>query len=104
MSKQYAERNPIELDKAGGYYIRHVSAMTGEKLHAKSAIAEELGYRDMVIDELAACLQELVDVNEDDCRLDHHGLCQAHYLDEVSNGGCRVANAKAVIAKAKGEV
>jgi uncharacterized coiled-coil DUF342 family protein len=33
--------------------------MTGEKLHSKSAIAAELGYRDMVIDKLKEELAEL---------------------------------------------
>ena len=48
MNKQYADRNPMELDNAGGYNIRHLSAMTREKLHGKFEIAGELGYRDMV--------------------------------------------------------
>lgn len=51
MSK-YKERDPMALDDAGGYYFRHVNAMTGEKLHSKAAIAAELGYRDMLIDDL----------------------------------------------------
>jgi len=54
---EYKERCPIALDAAGGYYIRHVSAMTGEKLHAKSEIAAELGYRDLIIDELVFALK-----------------------------------------------
>lgn len=58
MSKQYAERDPIELDKVGGYNIRHLSAMTSEKLHGKSEIAGELGYRDMVIDDIIAVLDK----------------------------------------------
>lgn len=56
MSKRYAERNPMELDKVGGYNIRHLYAMTSEKLHSKFEIAGELGYRDMVIDELIDAL------------------------------------------------
>ena len=54
---EYKERSPVALDAAGGYYIRHVSAMTGEKLHAKSDIAAELGYRDMLIDDLVCALR-----------------------------------------------
>jgi hypothetical protein len=50
--KQYAQRDPMALDEAGGYYFRHASAMTGEGLHAKSDIAAELGFRDMRIDAL----------------------------------------------------
>ena len=48
-TKQYAERDIIEIDRAGGHYVRHVSAMTREDLHDKSAIAAELAYRDMRI-------------------------------------------------------
>ena len=47
--KQYAERDIEELDDRGGYYFRHVSAMTGEQLHSKSDIAAELGRRDMMV-------------------------------------------------------
>lgn len=63
--KQYAERDAYELDVAGGYYCRHVSAMTGEKLHAKSDIAAELGHRDMIIDKLNFAIQHLVEVYDD---------------------------------------
>lgn len=54
MSKNYADRDIVALDKAGDYYVRHVSAMTAEDLHSKSDIAAELGHRDMVIDRLKA--------------------------------------------------
>jgi len=52
--KQYAERDAIALDRAGGYYLRHVYAMTKEGLHGKSDIAAELAFRDMEIDRLKA--------------------------------------------------
>lgn len=52
--KLYAERDAEELDKAGGFYYKHVFAMTSEGLHSKSDIAAELGYRDMRIDALEA--------------------------------------------------
>lgn len=45
---QYGGRDPMMLDRAGGYYQRHVNAMTTERLHEKSDIAAELGYRDMM--------------------------------------------------------
>ncbi|MBN1085586.1 hypothetical protein JNO12_12620 [Erwinia aphidicola] len=54
--KQYSERDAMELDGVGGYYFRHVLAMTAEGLHSKSDIAAELGWRDMQI----AALQEQV--------------------------------------------
>jgi hypothetical protein len=53
--------------------------------------------------ELLSCLIEMVEVNDEPCRLDHHGYCQAHFLDNVNDGGCRVANSRAIIAKATGE-
>lgn len=49
MTKQYAERDAMALDKAGGHYMRHVMAMTREHLHGKGDIAAELGWRDMQI-------------------------------------------------------
>lgn len=52
--KQYAQRDIMELDEAGNHYIRHIDHMTREKLHSKSDIAAELGWRDMQIAELKA--------------------------------------------------
>lgn len=57
--KRYPEQDPIVLDKAGGYYMRHVHAMTVEALHGKSEIAEQLGWRDQRIDALEAEVAEL---------------------------------------------
>lgn len=45
------------LDRLGDYYFKHLSAMTGEDLHSKSAIAAELGWRDFQIDTLKAQLK-----------------------------------------------
>ena len=59
--KLYAERDALELDIAGGYYGRHVHAMTAEQLHSKSDIAAELAYRDLVIDEQKHQIQMLLD-------------------------------------------
>lgn len=53
---QYAERDIIGQ---GDYYTRHVSAMTGEQLHSKSAIAAELAHRDIKIDRLRTILVDL---------------------------------------------
>lgn len=50
--RHYAERDAMAIDARGGYYSRHVKAMTAEKLHSKSDIAAELAYRDMLIDHL----------------------------------------------------
>jgi len=53
------ERDIMEMDMAGNYYCRHVSAMTKEALHSKSDIAAELGWRDMQIDQLKAENEQL---------------------------------------------
>ena len=57
----YEEREIDELDT----YIDHVSAMTTEGLHSKSAIAAELAFRDSRIEflegKLAECLKLALD-------------------------------------------
>jgi hypothetical protein len=53
---EYAERDPRDL---GEHYIKHVSAMTGEGLHSKAAIAAELAYRDSEIERLRFSCSEL---------------------------------------------
>ena len=55
----YADRDIEELDDNGNHYCRHVSAMTGERLHSKSAIAAELAHRDFLIQEGMACMVAL---------------------------------------------
>ena len=57
--KQYADRNCIDLDEAGGYYCRHIMAMTKEGLHDKTDIACELAWRDKRIDRLEAEINHL---------------------------------------------
>lgn len=60
MSNHYDEdRDAFKLDKAGGYYTRHVVAMTKEGLHSKSDIAAELAHRDYEIDKLKAQVEQL---------------------------------------------
>lgn len=62
-TKQYSERNAMALDKAGGYYSRHVRAMTAERLDSKSGIAAELGWRDMQLAEAESLIKRLVAEN-----------------------------------------
>lgn len=57
----YAERDIEALDNFGNLYSKHVSAMTSESLHSKSAIAAELGYRDMLIAELIIAMQQVIE-------------------------------------------
>lgn len=52
----YAVRYHAGLDQAGGYYSRHVDAMTRFGLHSKSDIAGELAWRDYRIAELERAL------------------------------------------------
>lgn len=51
---QYKQRDTENL---GAYYMRHVLAMTAEKLHDKSAIAAELAWRDLQIDMLTQLIE-----------------------------------------------
>lgn len=57
--KCYSDRDIMGLDEKGGYYIRHIMAMTAEGLHSKSDIAGELAFRDAVIDDLLDQVAEL---------------------------------------------
>lgn len=57
------DRDIMALDKAGNYYCRHVYALTRENLVSKSDIAAELGYRDMLIDEMYAMLKDIMKSN-----------------------------------------
>lgn len=63
---QYAERDAMQLDKNGGYYSRHIQAITREGLHSKSDIAAELAWRDQQIDQLKADLHK------------HHNYQESH--------------------------
>ena len=61
MENQYGKRDIIALDKNGGYYSRHIEAMTSEGLHSKSDIAAELAWRDSEIDRLKNELADVAD-------------------------------------------
>jgi len=81
--KRYdSERDIMEMDRAGNYYCRHVSAMTREALHSKSEIAAELGWRDMHIDQLKAENERIKEeIRRWVIRLQQRGLER----DELSN-------------------
>lgn len=51
-------RDIMWQDMQGGFYIRHVQALTAEALHSKSDIAAELAQRDIEIRDLRAELTE----------------------------------------------
>ena len=69
----YAKRCPMELDKAGNYYCKHIMAMTAEGLHSKSDIAMELGHRDML---LKMALDALGYVGMQDLYIDYKGVSE----------------------------
>ena len=64
--KLYAQRDAEAL---GEFYVAHVSAMTAENLHSKSAIAAELAWRDATTAEKEARIKELEDAAE---QRNHH--------------------------------
>lgn len=53
--KHYADRDSMGLGK---HFLNHMSALTSENLYAKSEIADELAYRDSVIQELLNLLDK----------------------------------------------
>lgn len=59
MVQRYRHSNSMEL---GYFFTNHLSAMTGESLHSKFDIAEELAYRDQVIDHLVIELNYIKDM------------------------------------------
>ncbi len=60
MEKIYGNRSARDLDRAGGYFQRHMAHMTSENLNSKGDIALELAHRDMEIDALLARHNALV--------------------------------------------
>ena len=55
--------------------------------------------------ELLAACEAVLEIYRDECRYDHHGLCQEHHLRRNAEGypECEVKLLKDAIAKAKGE-
>lgn len=91
-NKLYADRDIMELDELGNYYSDHVSAMTGEGLHSKSDIAAELGYRDLLINELSKELEE------------HLFLFSQLQKEGVTTYDQEIMSIKQLLSKVKGQV
>lgn len=53
--KRYAER---DIEALGQHYANHVDAMTREGLHDKTAIAAELAFRDALLEQCEAALDD----------------------------------------------
>lgn len=90
------EQGGFDIDSEYGYHIAETIGGLDDEEEANSRLIA-------AAPDLLAALQEMVEANDEPCRIDHKGFCQSHYLDHVDEGGCRVANAKAAIAKATGE-
>lgn len=81
----YAERDVMALDREGGYYIRHVFAMTKYGLHDKSDIAAELAWRDQQIATLRA---EIADMREElDATIEQRDLLSQEMLRLEKDAG-----------------
>lgn len=88
LASEVANRNrrAIKGDKA-------VAALSNVHTHYEGLEAER--------DALLEALKAMVEVHDKACWFDHNGYCQEHCMDHVMDG-CRVANARAAIAKAGG--
>lgn len=88
--KHYATRRPWELDAAGGYYCRHVAAMTEEGLHSKADIAAELAHRDNRIDELTERIRQLEAKESELSKILKASISRLEVIDHTSDGEGRV--------------
>ena len=80
--KLYAERDICEQDEKGGFYFKHVLAMTAEQLHSKSDIAAELAHRDLRIQQLEAVLNSTRDYLAKHA-VGFYGTALANVIDET---------------------
>lgn len=60
----------VDPEKLADHYVNHVSSMTGERLHAKSDIAEQLAYRDAQVEFLKGKLIEFMAGPNSSLRMD----------------------------------
>lgn len=84
-------------------------ANCGDRLVASvERFSEQIAAKNSEIDRLHRLIVDLtisLDQNLDDdaCWTDHHGYCQAHQLDDVNFGGCRVENGRRLVKNTKAE-
>jgi len=81
--------NPLTGEKWGGYYCRHVGALTEEDMHSKAEIAAELAHRDLQIDNLRAELAECRDAIAGILAVvgDSSGVCGYHLNGDAAEWG-----------------
>lgn len=115
-SAVYPDISHEQLDADGEYYARHVAAMTAEGLHAKSAIASQLGARDRRIDELEDALRSVLDVmhtvkfygGDGACvvcgeEMDGHDLSAGHVPEDTGTSRAKAsAHVASVVLKGRG--
>jgi hypothetical protein len=95
--EEIMDRWPIETRIE---FARAIEAKLREK---NGGAAQPADHTEQHLDMVRA-LDALLVVQDELCSIDHHGYCQSHYLDNVnSHGGCRVANARALVAKVRGK-
>ena len=99
-NKLYAERDIECLDEDGNFYFKHVMAMTAESLHGKSAIAAELGYRDLKIVELQARLEHAISQRDNALAQNAELVALVERLNNFSNERiARAATLRSLIEK-----
>ena len=96
-----SENPGVYTDDGDVYDMMTFARLVEQHTIERCAKVAEMRRRADCFDEMLAALEKMVEVHNEGCRLDHHGCCQEHYLDEA--GECRVARALDAIAKAKGE-
>lgn len=94
--KLYAERDIMQLDKAGNYYCKHLMAMTAEGLHSKSDIAAELAYRDSVIAELEGQLanREVLCLPAEELKELIYSIHGSHHVGDAQHTKLDIINAQ----------
>lgn len=87
MEKLKWYRNQDREDLNNHIYMGHLSAMTGEDLHSKSEIAQELAVRDMRVEQLEKDNAELKEENRKLKRLEKKAFWWAAEFTHICFGG-----------------
>ena len=107
MEKIYGNRSARELDRAGGYFQRHMEHMTSENLNSKGDIALELAHRDLEFAALLTRHNALVEAVawERECEGVAHWRYEVWEMAEVGSGDCEIYTvAQCIRDEARAEV